>query len=237
MSASSAGSGAPYPVRGGRTASARDRGVRASQTDDVSLCASELVANALPHGVPPGRGFLPGLLPCADGVRVEVHESGGGMPAVPGHRPDGNGRGLLPVAGPADGREVREREPGEVVWCAFALTAVPSRGAAGQFAPALTAFPPTRWRVLQRRANGTTGPQGPPGPGSRRRRPRAGRRRTVDHRPFRPRGSRRLGPPRTPVVPRTGRPAAVVRTRRFRTARASCRARRMPIPFVFLSMV
>lgn len=46
-------------------------------------------------GVPPGRGFLPRLLPYVDGVR-----------------------GMLLGAGPADTWGVREREPGKAVWCA-----------------------------------------------------------------------------------------------------------------------
>ncbi|MEZ3179089.1 ATP-binding protein [Streptomyces pimonensis] len=96
-----------------------DWGVRA-RTDDVLLCVSELATNALLHGVPPGRGFLLRLLPYADGVRVEVHDSGGGVPAVPKGEPDEGGRGLLLVAGLADTWGVGERAPGKVVWCEFA---------------------------------------------------------------------------------------------------------------------
>ncbi|MFD7687359.1 ATP-binding protein [Streptomyces sp. NPDC059781] len=90
------------------------------RTDDVLLCVSELATNALLHGVPPGRGFLLRLLPYADGVRVEVHDSGGGVPAVPRDEPDESGRGLLLVAGLADTWGVGERGPGKVVWCEFA---------------------------------------------------------------------------------------------------------------------
>ncbi|WP_037921809.1 ATP-binding protein [Streptomyces violaceorubidus] len=96
-----------------------DWGVR-GRADDVLLCVSELATNALVHGVPPGRGFLLRLwpLPCGDGVRVEVHDSGGGVPAVP-LGPDGSdegGRGLLLVSEVADEWGVTEREPGKVVW-------------------------------------------------------------------------------------------------------------------------
>ncbi len=94
-----------------------DWGVR-GRADDVVLCVSELATNALLHGVPPGRGFLLRLLPCGDGVRVEVHDSGGGVPAVP-LEPGGSdegGRGLLLVSELADKWGVTEREPGEVVW-------------------------------------------------------------------------------------------------------------------------
>lgn len=103
---------------------ARDR------ADDVLLCVSELATNALVHGVPPGRGFLLRMLPYADSVRVEVHDSGGGVPAVPEHAPDEGGRGLLLVGGLADKWGVGERgpgpSPGKVVWCEFATTAVVS---------------------------------------------------------------------------------------------------------------
>ncbi|GAA4969524.1 ATP-binding protein [Streptomyces hyderabadensis] len=96
-----------------------DWGLRA-RADDVVLCVSELATNALLHGVPPGRGFLLklGLLPGRDGVRVEVHDSGDGVPAVPleSHGSDEGGRGLLLVSELADKWGVTERGPGKVVW-------------------------------------------------------------------------------------------------------------------------
>ncbi|MFC9887020.1 ATP-binding protein [Streptomyces pilosus] len=110
-----------------------DWGVHAPRIDDVLLCVSELATNALLHGVPPGRGLLLRLLPYSDSVRVEVHDSGGGVPAVPRGAPDESGRGLLLVAGLADRWGVTERDPGKVVWCEFALTAVPSPGASARF--------------------------------------------------------------------------------------------------------
>jgi anti-sigma regulatory factor (Ser/Thr protein kinase) len=90
---------------------------------DILLCVSELTTNALVHGVPPGRGFLLRLLPCGDGaVRVEVHDSGGGVPAI-GREADRavseGGRGLLLVEALADAWDVGERDPGKVVWCEF----------------------------------------------------------------------------------------------------------------------
>ncbi|MET9823595.1 ATP-binding protein [Streptomyces sp. NPDC006349] len=96
-----------------------DWGVR-GRADDVVLCVSELATNALVHGVPPGRGFRLRLLPCGDGVRVEVHDSGGGVPAVPLDDPGGSaegGRGLLLVSELANKWGVGERGPGKVVWC------------------------------------------------------------------------------------------------------------------------
>ena len=89
------------------------------RADDVALCVSELATNALVHGAPPGRGFLLRLLPCGGGVRVEVHDSGHGVPAVPLDEgwSDESGRGLLLVSELADKWGVAERSPGKVVWC------------------------------------------------------------------------------------------------------------------------
>ncbi|MEV5886232.1 ATP-binding protein [Streptomyces sp. NPDC052020] len=94
---------------------------------DILLCVSELATNALVHGVPPGRGFLLRLLPYAEGdgggVRVEVHDSGDGVPAIPqaeGGEPAEGGRGLLLVSELADKWGVGERDPGKIVWCEFA---------------------------------------------------------------------------------------------------------------------
>ncbi|GAA3958776.1 hypothetical protein GCM10022384_09580 [Streptomyces marokkonensis] len=89
------------------------------------LCVSELATNALVHGVPPGRGFLVRLLPCGDGVRVEVHDSGDGVPAVPQtdvREPGEGGRGLLLVSELADKWGVGERAPGKIVWCEVGIT-------------------------------------------------------------------------------------------------------------------
>ncbi|MEU2716845.1 ATP-binding protein [Streptomyces sp. NPDC007205] len=107
-----------------------DWGMR-ERSYDIVLCVSELATNALVHGVPPGRGFLLRLLPLPydGGVRVEVHDSGDGVPALP--QPDGpdqerepepgeGGRGLLLVSEFADKWGVGERDPGKVVWCEFA---------------------------------------------------------------------------------------------------------------------
>ncbi len=95
----------------------------AERADDVLLCVSELATNALVHGVPPGRGFLLRLLPYdGGGLRVEVHDSGDGVPAVPqpdAGEPGEGGRGLLLVAELADRWGVSGRSPGKVVWCEF----------------------------------------------------------------------------------------------------------------------
>ncbi|MFJ5815192.1 ATP-binding protein [Streptomyces sp. NPDC093108] len=92
--------------------------------DDVLLCVSELVTNALLHGVPPGRGFRLRLhLEPVDGIlRVEVHDSGGREVRLADSwagRDEEGGRGLRLVAALADKWGVGEREPGKVVWCEF----------------------------------------------------------------------------------------------------------------------
>ncbi|MFD7540797.1 ATP-binding protein [Streptomyces sp. NPDC059819] len=90
--------------------------------DGIALCVSELATNALLHGVPPGRGFLLRLRLWEGAVlRVEVHDSGGGVPRVAegAGGTDEGGRGLVLVDVLADKRGVGEREPGKFVWCEF----------------------------------------------------------------------------------------------------------------------
>ncbi|MER8234388.1 ATP-binding protein [Streptomyces sp. NPDC101490] len=93
-----------------------------ARTDDVLLCVTELVTNALRHGVPPGRGYRLHLYLERPGpLRVEVHDSGDGTPAV--REPSGeSGRGLLLVATLADRWGVAPRDPGKIVWCEFTDT-------------------------------------------------------------------------------------------------------------------
>lgn len=97
-----------------------------SREDEILLCVSELATNALLHGVPPGRGFLLLLRrDFGDALRVEVHDSGSGLPhlaAQPGRDRDQeeSGRGLLLVDALADKWDVGERDPGKIVWCEFA---------------------------------------------------------------------------------------------------------------------
>ncbi|MFE9471164.1 ATP-binding protein [Streptomyces griseofuscus] len=87
----------------------------------VLLCVSELATNAVVHGVPPGRGFLLRLCHEAALVRVEVHDSGTGVPAVAHPTLDEGGRGLLLVSALSDRWGVGERSPGKIVWCDFAV--------------------------------------------------------------------------------------------------------------------
>jgi anti-sigma regulatory factor (Ser/Thr protein kinase) len=94
------------------------------RADDMSLCVSELATNALLHGVPPGRGFLLRLRYDGDAVRIEVHDSGPGLPLTVEQADDADdadegGRGLLLVAALTDKWGVCERALGKVVWAEF----------------------------------------------------------------------------------------------------------------------
>ncbi|MEU6371354.1 ATP-binding protein [Streptomyces sp. NPDC046931] len=91
------------------------------RSGDVLLCVSELATNALLHGVPPGRHFRVFLRYDGAVLRVEVHDSGPGVPHIAEEAGEG-GRGLLLVAALADKWGVGERELGKVVWCEFAPT-------------------------------------------------------------------------------------------------------------------
>ncbi|MEU7027188.1 ATP-binding protein [Streptomyces sp. NPDC046275] len=94
-----------------------------ARAEDVLVCVSELATNALLHGVPPGRGYRLQLSLAHPGpLRVEVHDSGDGTPAL--REPsDESGRGLLLVEALADRWGVGERNPGKIVWCEFAAPA------------------------------------------------------------------------------------------------------------------
>lgn len=93
--------------------------------DDVLLCVSELATNALVHGVPPGRGYRLCLsVDCGGLLRVEVHDSGPGLPRV--REPAGgaeaeSGRGLALVSVLAAKWGVDQRDPGKTVWCELPL--------------------------------------------------------------------------------------------------------------------
>ncbi|MCI3278932.1 ATP-binding protein [Streptomyces cylindrosporus] len=88
------------------------------RADDLLLCVSELVTNALLHGVPPGRRLLFRLKYDGEVIRIEVHDSGTGVPRVADDADEG-GRGLLLVSALADKWGVGERDPGKVVWAEF----------------------------------------------------------------------------------------------------------------------
>ncbi len=94
-----------------------------TRADDMWLCVSELATNALLHGVPPGRGFLLRLRYDGGVVRVEVHDSGPGVPKIADEAYGEGGRGLVLVAALADKWGVCERELGKVVWAEFETSA------------------------------------------------------------------------------------------------------------------
>ncbi|MFD6080574.1 ATP-binding protein [Streptomyces hydrogenans] len=92
-----------------------------SRLDDMRLCTSELVTNAVLHGAPVGRLVLVRVESLDAELRIEVHDSGEKRPTK--HVPEESavdGRGLLIVAATADSWGVKERTgPGKCVWAAF----------------------------------------------------------------------------------------------------------------------
>ncbi|MFD8914931.1 ATP-binding protein [Streptomyces sp. NPDC059575] len=102
-----------------------------SRLDDMRLCASELVTNAVLHGTPAGRLVLVRVGSFADRLLIEVHDAGDDVPAqCAPEESDIGGRGLLIVSTTADRWGVKERRgPGKCVWAAFDRAG--SRGAPG----------------------------------------------------------------------------------------------------------
>ncbi|WP_018545485.1 ATP-binding protein [Streptomyces sp. LaPpAH-108] len=92
-----------------------------SRLDDMRLCASELVTNAVLHGTPAGRLVLVRVDSFADHLVIEVHDAGDEVPAQRApEESDVDGRGLLIVSNTADRWGVKERKgPGKCVWAEF----------------------------------------------------------------------------------------------------------------------
>jgi anti-sigma regulatory factor (Ser/Thr protein kinase) len=90
--------------------------------DDIRLCVSEAVTNALVHGVPPGRMVAVRIEAGKDQVRAEVRDSGDGAPVlrVPGLEEE-HGRGLHLVGELADDWGVTPHSVGKTVWIAFKI--------------------------------------------------------------------------------------------------------------------
>ncbi|MFD5251286.1 ATP-binding protein [Streptomyces bobili] len=92
-----------------------------SRLDDMRLCASELVTNAVLHGAPVGRLVLVRVESLDEQLRIEVHDSGENTPTqcVP-EESAMDGRGLLIVSTTADSWGVEERTgSGKCVWAGF----------------------------------------------------------------------------------------------------------------------
>ncbi|MEU6390285.1 ATP-binding protein [Streptomyces sp. NPDC046939] len=89
--------------------------------DDIRLCTSELVTNALLHGAPTDDAILVRVGLHDGQVYVEVHDSGDGMPEQRAAQATSvNGRGLLLVSAIADDWGVATSEvPGKRVWASF----------------------------------------------------------------------------------------------------------------------
>ncbi|MFW6691934.1 ATP-binding protein [Streptomyces sp. MAR4 CNX-425] len=92
------------------------------RADDIRVCVSELVTNALRH-TPAGRLLLVRVVAQEHLVHIEVHDAGSGEPhlCAPADTDD-HGRGLLLVAALADDWGTADRDgPGKCVWAAFKL--------------------------------------------------------------------------------------------------------------------
>ncbi|MGW2208298.1 ATP-binding protein [Streptomyces sp. NPDC001781] len=70
--------------------------------------------------MPPGREFLLSLTGDGASIRIEVRDSGGGVPMVKaGELDECGGRGLLLVRALADDFDVTPHNPGKSVWAVF----------------------------------------------------------------------------------------------------------------------
>lgn len=99
-------------------------GINGEPAEDIRLCASELVSNALTHGTRAGHGIIVRLSADDDYLRLEVHDSRDAAE----HRPrvchaddtDTGGRGMTIVETLADGWGIEDRAPlGKIVWSRF----------------------------------------------------------------------------------------------------------------------
>ncbi|WP_331726397.1 ATP-binding protein [Streptomyces sp. NBC_00470] len=91
------------------------------RAEDIRLCVSELVTNALLHGTTAGHVVLVKLDADEDVVRLEVHDSRRQRPqARQATATDTSGRGLVLVNALADDWGVQDRTPlGKFVWSCF----------------------------------------------------------------------------------------------------------------------
>jgi anti-sigma regulatory factor (Ser/Thr protein kinase) len=100
----------------------------ADRQDDIRLCVSELVTNALLHAVAAGPEISVRLTTDGPSVRLEVCDSGGGHPEVLSPGSDQcNGRGLLLAQELSDDCGVTGHVTGKTVWLTFKIASVPLR--------------------------------------------------------------------------------------------------------------
>ena len=98
---------------------AATRGRAAVHVDDLALVVSELVTNAVLHGL--GDVTLELTVEPEAGVRVEVSDDAPVSPPPAEYRPDAeSGRGLLMVSRLASRWGMRPEGPGKVVWADLA---------------------------------------------------------------------------------------------------------------------
>ncbi|GHF19179.1 hypothetical protein GCM10018772_50410 [Streptomyces fumanus] len=92
-----------------------------SRLDDIRVCTSELVTNALLHGTPAGRMILVSVEVLDEQVRIEVHDAREEAPVQRAPADSAvDGRGLLIVSTTADSWGTTERVgPGKCVWATF----------------------------------------------------------------------------------------------------------------------
>jgi anti-sigma regulatory factor (Ser/Thr protein kinase) len=93
-------------------------------SDDVAVIVSELAANAVLHGLVPGRDFELRITVLADTLRIEVSDAKGERgPEVRPSRPGAeSGFGLHLVGALATSWGVKDRDVGKTVWAECATT-------------------------------------------------------------------------------------------------------------------
>ncbi|MGX1850760.1 ATP-binding protein [Streptomyces sp. NPDC055299] len=93
--------------------------------DDITLCVSELVTNAVRHGSPAGHLILVRVIVNEMLLRIEVHDAGENRPWLQSPADDDlSGRGLFLVDAFADDWGITPRDGlGKVVWVEFKVPA------------------------------------------------------------------------------------------------------------------
>ncbi|MGW4443849.1 ATP-binding protein [Streptomyces sp. NPDC004682] len=94
------------------------------RADDISVCVSELVTNAVRHGSPAGHLVLVRVIVHETLLRVEVHDASGTKPRMETPADDDVcGRGLVMVDALADDWGTTSRDGiGKIVWIEFKIS-------------------------------------------------------------------------------------------------------------------